>query len=68
MLVTKVVTNDDGGTKTASDFSFRINGGTATPFAAGGTNTVSLDEGTVVDVTEPAVTGYFVSATNGART
>ena len=65
LLVSKVVTNDDGGTKTASDFSFRINGGAATPFAAGGTNTLSLDEGTIVDVTEPAVTGYFVSATNG---
>ena len=31
LIVRKIVINDNGGTKTAADFSFTVNGGNATP-------------------------------------
>jgi uncharacterized repeat protein (TIGR01451 family) len=57
LIVRKVVVNDDGGTKTASDFSFQVNGGTATAFEADGENQLTVNAGDY-DVTEPAVAGY----------
>ena len=55
--------NDNGGTKTAADFSFKVNGGTATPFEADGQNDLTVDAGTY-SVTEPAAAGYTTSYDN----
>jgi hypothetical protein len=38
LIVKKVVVNDNGGTKVASDFSFQVNGGSAQAFEADGQN------------------------------
>ena len=38
LIVKKVVVNDNGGTKVASDFSFQVNGGAAQAFEADGQN------------------------------
>ena len=40
--VRKVVINDDGGTKTFSDFSFTVDGGAPVQFDSSGTNTISF--------------------------
>jgi len=61
--VIKVVNNDNGGSKSASDFSFMINGGTATAFQTGGENDLSLAPGTY-SVTEPAGLGYSTTYDN----
>jgi hypothetical protein len=61
--VVKVVVNDNGGTKTASDFSFSVNGGAAVSFEAGGQNDLTVDAGTY-SVTEPAVSGYTTTYDN----
>jgi hypothetical protein len=63
LTVNKVVVNDNGGTKTASDFSFQVNGGTAVAFEADGSNSISLAPG-VYSVTEPAVAGYATTYSN----
>jgi uncharacterized repeat protein (TIGR01451 family) len=60
LIVKKVVVNDDGGNKVASDFSFRVNGGTAMPFEADAENELTVPAGTY-SVTEPAVDGYTTS-------
>ncbi len=60
LIVKKVVTNDDGGTKTVSDFSFSVNGGATVGFEADGQNDLTLSAGTYT-VTEPAVAGYAPS-------
>jgi hypothetical protein len=63
LIVKKVVINDNGGTKIATDFTFQVNGGSATGFLQDGAdtlkgkNTLSVSAGTY-SVTEPAVTGY----------
>ncbi len=57
LIVRKVVVNDDGGTKTAADFSFKVGSAAAVPFEADGENEVTVDAGTYT-VTEPAVVGY----------
>ncbi len=66
LIVEKVVVNDNGGTKVASDFSFKVNGGTATAFlpdpagnpaSLNGKNTLGVNAGTY-SVAEPAVAGY----------
>ena len=55
--------NDNGGTKIATDFSFKVNGGSATAFQQDGgdtlkgKNTLTVNAGTY-NVTEPAVYGY----------
>ena len=61
--VVKVVVNDNGGTKTAADFSFPVNGGTATAFEADGQNDLTVNAGTYT-VTEPAVSGYTTTYSN----
>jgi uncharacterized repeat protein (TIGR01451 family) len=57
LIVKKVVVNDNGGTKVASDFSFQVNGGAAQAFEADGQNDLTVSAGTY-DVVEPAVAGY----------
>jgi uncharacterized repeat protein (TIGR01451 family) len=57
LIVKKVVVNDNGGTKMASDFSFQVNGGAAQAFEADGQNDLTVPAGTY-DVLEPAVSGY----------
>lgn len=54
LIVKKVVINNNGGTKTASDFSFKINDGDAIAFEADGQNNVTESVGTYT-VTELAV-------------
>jgi uncharacterized repeat protein (TIGR01451 family) len=60
LIVKKVVVNDDGGTKEAKDFSFRVNGGSAVQFETDGQNDLTVDAGTY-NVTEPDVAGYATS-------
>ena len=60
LIVKKVVVNDNGGTKVASDFSFQVNGGAATSFEADGQNDMTVNAGTY-NVTEPGVSGYTTS-------
>jgi hypothetical protein len=60
--VKKIVINDNGGTKIATNFSFQVNGGSATAFLQDtdtlhGKNTLTVNAGTY-NVTEPAVAGY----------
>ncbi len=57
LIVKKVVVNDNGGTATADDFSFQVNGGAAQAFQADGQNDLEVAAGTY-NVTEPAVAGY----------
>ena len=63
LIVRKVVINDDGGTKTAADFSFEVNGGNATAFEADGQNDLTVDAGSY-SITEPAAAGYTTSYDN----
>jgi uncharacterized repeat protein (TIGR01451 family) len=63
LIVRKVVVNDDGGSATADDFSFTVNGGAAQPFEADGENHLLVPAGTY-DVEEPAVGGYTTSYSN----
>jgi hypothetical protein len=63
LIVKKVVKNDNGGSKVASDFSFQVNGGAAQAFEADGQNDVTVDAGTY-SVTEPAVSGYTTTYDN----
>jgi len=64
LTVEKVVVNDDGGTKTAADFSFQVNGAAAVNFDADGTNVLSVDNGTYT-VTEVADSGYTTTYSAG---
>jgi len=57
LIVRKIVVNDNGGTKVASDFSFQVNGGQAQSFEADGQNDLTVNAGTY-NVTEPGVGGY----------
>lgn len=63
LIVKKTVVNNNGGTKTASNFSFQVNGGSVTAFEADGQNDLTLDAGTYT-ITEPAVSGYTPSFSN----
>jgi hypothetical protein len=63
LTVTKVVVNDAGGTGSAADFSFSVNGGTPVAFEADGTNVLSVPAGTY-SITEPAAAGYIASFSN----
>jgi hypothetical protein len=60
LTVRKIVVNDSGGTKAASDFGFSVNGGVPTPFEADGSNVLTVPAGTY-NVTEPAASGYAAS-------
>lgn len=64
LTVTKVVTNDDGGTADCSAFSFSVNGGTPVAFEAPGCSTVlTLPTGSYT-IVEPAVAGYDTTYDN----
>jgi hypothetical protein len=71
LIVKKVVINDNGGTKVATDFSFSLDANaTSTAFLQDpdnnplhGKNTLSKSAGTY-NITEPAVSGYSTSYTN----
>lgn len=63
LRVIKNVINDNGGAKTASDFSFQVNGGGAVAFEADGQNDLTVAPGTY-SVTEPAVSGYATTYNN----
>ncbi len=65
LIVKKVVINDNGGTKTAQNFSFQINGGAVTPFEADAENVFTLNTGTY-SVTEVADTQYTTTYSNCA--
>jgi uncharacterized repeat protein (TIGR01451 family) len=71
LIVKKVVINDNGGTKHATDFSFKLDGGSATAFTQDGAdvlkgkNTLSVSAGThsVVEDGTP-IAGYSTSYDN----
>ncbi len=65
LTVVKTLVNDNGGSKVCSDFSFTVNGGTAIPFEADCSNTLSVAAGTytVVEVGLP-ISGYDTSYNN----
>ena len=63
LIVKKIVINDNGGTKIAADFSFQVNGGSATSFEADGQNDLTVDAGSY-SVTEPAAAGYTTTYDN----
>jgi len=63
LIVEKTVINDNGGTKTASDFSFSVDGNTPIAFEVGGQNDLTVNAGTY-NVTEPAVSGYTTTYDN----
>ena len=60
LTITKVVINDHGGSKAASDFSFSVNGAAPVAFEGDGSNMLSVPAGTY-NVTEPPVPGYAAS-------
>lgn len=66
LIVQKLVVNNNGGTGKATDFAFRVNGGTLTPFQQDGANvltgknTLTVNAGTYT-VTETPPTGYTAS-------
>jgi uncharacterized repeat protein (TIGR01451 family) len=67
LKVIKHVVNDNGGTRTAGDFSLSVSGANASPSGFAGSEngtSVSLDAGTY-NVTEGAVSGYAVSYSAG---
>jgi uncharacterized repeat protein (TIGR01451 family) len=63
LIVKKVVINDDGGTKVASEFTFRVNAGAPQPFEGDGQNDLTVAAGTY-SVVEPSVSGYATSYDN----
>jgi uncharacterized repeat protein (TIGR01451 family) len=66
LIVKKIVINDNGGTRIATDFSFQVNGVSAISFIQDGSdplkgkNTVTVTPGGY-SVTEPAVSGYMTN-------
>lgn len=66
LIVTKVVTNDDGGAGEAADFSFSATGPSAiatTAFEADGSNSFTVNAGTYT-VTEVSAPGYNTTYNN----
>lgn len=67
LTIVKTVVNDDDGTSSPDDFSFTVNGGAATAFAAGtattSTTTLSLAAGTYT-IVEANAPGYAASYNN----
>ena len=63
LIVKKVVNNDNGGNKVASDFSFQVSGGGAIRFESDGENELSVSEGPY-SVTEVEADGYTASYNN----
>jgi uncharacterized repeat protein (TIGR01451 family) len=63
LTVTKVVTNDNGGSASCASFGFKINGGSTIGFEADCTNVIALPTGSY-SVAEPAANGYTTSYAN----
>ncbi len=63
LIVKKIVINDNGGTKVASDFSFSVNDGSGIAFEADGQNDLTVNAGTY-DVGEDSVAGYSTTYDN----
>jgi hypothetical protein len=65
LTVVKDLTNDNGGALEKDDFSFSVDGGTAIPFEADGSNSLTVQAGTydVLEVGTP-ITGYDTTYTN----
>ncbi len=57
LVINKIVINDDYGTATTSDFSFKVNGGDAISFESDGSNQVTVNPGEY-SITEVANSGY----------
>jgi hypothetical protein len=68
LIITKVLTNDNGGMKDEIDFSFKVNGGTPTPFEADGSNSQTVPVGTysVIEDGLP-ITGYTTTYANSVN-
>ena len=73
LIVKKVVINDNGGTKVATDFAFKVDGGSATSFlqdtdSLHGKNTLSVSAGvhSVVEANLP-ISGYTTTYSNVIR-
>src|SRR5436190_877872 len=68
LIVKKVVVNRWGGTEIATNFSFQVNGGSATPFVQNGINTLGKNTLTVnagvYNITELPTTSYATSYTD----
>ncbi|MCA9327082.1 VWA domain-containing protein [Candidatus Saccharibacteria bacterium] len=66
LIVKKVVVNDNGGQKTASDFKFQVNGGTQTAFETDGENELTVNAGTysVTEVADSQYTTNYDTCTN----
>ncbi|NLZ24734.1 DUF11 domain-containing protein, partial [Candidatus Dojkabacteria bacterium] len=63
LIVKKVLTNDNGGSKNYTDFSFKINNGDNISFESDGQNEITVDAGTY-NITENTVAGYATSYDN----
>ncbi|WP_457095288.1 galactose oxidase-like domain-containing protein [Lysobacter sp. P5_B9] len=63
LTVNKVMVNENGGTRQASDFSFSVNGGAPVAFQNDGSNVLSVAAGTY-NVTEPSPLGYTPTYSN----
>jgi uncharacterized repeat protein (TIGR01451 family)/LPXTG-motif cell wall-anchored protein len=57
LIIKKTLVNNNGGTKSYSDFSFSVNGAPTVAFEPDGQNDLSVDSGTY-NITESIVTGY----------
>lgn len=66
LTVTKVVTNDNGGTAQCPAFGFKVNNGSTIGFEADCSNVLTLPTGTY-SVAEPAVNGYDTTYANCAN-
>jgi prealbumin domain-containing protein len=70
LTIRKVVVNDNGGTKHATDFKFKVNGGTATSFTQStdqnhGENSVNLSAGTFTVVEDGLPIAGYNTSTSG---
>lgn len=68
LTVSKVLNNDDGGTRTVQSFSFTVNGGASTAFESDGSNQQSVTPGTytVVESGLP-IAGYTTTYANSVN-
>ena len=68
LVINKVLNNDNGGTKVVTDFSFKVNGGTAEAFEADGSNSKTVAVGTysVVEDGLP-ISNYTTTYANGSN-
>jgi hypothetical protein len=67
LRVNKVLTNDNGGTKAVTDFTFKVNGGTSVAFEGDASNDLTVAVGNY-SVVEDSATGYATTYANGSNT